>query len=236
MHLHYLEFKFSSASDRWEAFKGIGRPAVNFENLDQLIFGKAMGTGSGNGFSVIPSFSKYAFLVGFKSDSVNKQAVWDSKTFCQYKERAESFLHVIGKPVKSHGKWEGDNPFDVGELNFDSSRPIAVITRATIRTRKLLEFWSNVPKTSRFMFNHPAALYQTGIGEYPLFMQATFSIWKSRKELFEAAYSNTVHGEIVKKTRERNWYKEELFAEFSIEHLENSGSFYPSELNSITQV
>ncbi len=233
MHLHYLEFKFSSAADKWEAFKNIGRPAVNFENLDDLVFGRAMGTGSGNGFSVIPSFSKYGFLVGFKSDSIKKETVWNSDAFSRYKERADSFLHLIGKPVKSHGKWEGENPFNTAALDFDSSKPIAVITRATIRTRKLLDFWRNVPKTSRFMFNHPAALYQTGIGEYPVFMQATFSIWKSRKELFDAAYSNTVHGEIVKKTRERNWYKEELFAEFSIEHLEKTGDYYPSELNNI---
>jgi hypothetical protein len=235
MQLHYLEFKFSSNRDKWEAFKNLGRSAVHFEGFQNLVFGKAMGTGSGNGFSVIPSISKYGFITCFNTQKADRQAIWESPVFSAYRDRADSYFHMVGKPIKSHGKWEGENPFEGHELKADPGKPVAVITRATIRTRRLVEFWRNVPKTSKFMFNHPAAIYQTGIGEYPLFMQATFSIWKSRKKLVEAAYSDTVHGEIVKKTRARNWYKEELFAEFSLDYAEKSGAYYPDELNCLTQ-
>jgi len=233
MYLHYLEFKFSSGQDKWEAFKNLGRPEIHFKDFENLRFAKAMGTGSGNGFSIVPSFSKYGFLLVFESEKLNFKSVWDAKIFNDYKAACDSFLHVAGRPVKSHGKWDGRNPFESAHINHDPSLPIAVLTRATIRIKRLLEFWRHVPKTSRFMFNHPAALYQTGIGEYPLLMQATFSLWESKKALIEAAYSDNVHGKIVKKTRARNWYKEELFAEFSVESIEQSGSYYPKTLSSI---
>jgi len=233
MHLHYLEFKFSSAKHKWTAFKNLGRPEIHFSDLKNVSFGKAMGTGSGNGFSVIPSLSKYGFLVLLESDEHDFNSVWNAQVFSEYRQNCHSFLHVMGRPLKAHGKWNGEEPFNDIHRTPDPQLPIAVLTRATIRGKRLLEFWRNVPKTSKFMFNHPAALYQTGIGEYPLFMQATFSIWKSRKALVEAAYSDTVHGEIVKKTRERNWYKEELFAEFSIDRVEQSGTFYPEQLSSL---
>jgi hypothetical protein len=54
-------------------------------------------------------------------------------------------------------------------------------------------------------------------------MQATFSIWENLKRLKETAYTNTPHAEVVKMTRERNWYKEELFAEFAIGGLSIKG-------------
>jgi len=236
MQLHYLEFKFSSNQDKWEAFKNLGRPDIHFEGFRDLVFGKAMGTGSGNGFSIIPSLSKYGFITCLDAKSSDSQTIWNSPVFSAYRKKSDSYFHMVGKPVKSHGNWEGKNPFKGHQQKTDPEKPIAVITRATIRTQRLIEFWRNVPKTSKFMFNHPAAIYQTGIGEYPLFMQATFSVWKSRKLLVEAAYSDTVHGEIVKKTRQRNWYKEELFAEFSVDYAEKSGSYYPDELNSLTQL
>jgi len=234
MYLHYLEFKFSAGSNKWQAFKNLGRPEAHFKNLTDLSFGKAMGTGSGNGFSVIPSLSKYGFILGFETDAQDVDCVWKSPVFAEYRETCESHLHMVGRPLKSHGNWNGQNPFGKAQVKPDPTAPVAVITRATIRPKRLIEFWLNVPKTSKFMFNHPAALYQTGIGEYPLFMQATFSLWKSRELLLDAAYSDTVHGEIVKKTRDRNWYKEELFAEFSVDYIKKEGSYYPEELNSIT--
>jgi len=101
--------------------------------------------------------------------------------------------------------------------------PLAVITRATINTKSLFDFWRNVPKVASFMHSAPA-LHQIGIGEYPIFMQATFSIWESIESLRDTAYKDTVHAEAIRKTRERGWYKEELFSEFDIVGLSARGS------------
>ena len=45
-------------------------------------------------------------------------------------------------------------------------------------------------------------------------MQATFSLWSNAEAMMNYAYKNPKHAEMVKKTRELNWYSEELFARF----------------------
>ena len=50
----------------------------------------------------------------------------------------------------------------------------------------------------------------------PFIQQATFSIWENIESVTDFAYKNKNHAEIVKKTRQRNWYKEDLFARFEI--------------------
>ena len=55
-----------------------------------------------------------------------------------------------------------------------------------------------------------------GIGEAPFFMQATFSVWDSLEDVKNFAYRDKEHAEVIKKTRQENWYTEELFARFKI--------------------
>jgi hypothetical protein len=63
-----------------------------------------------------------------------------------------------------------------------------------------------------------------GIGEAPFFMQATFSIWESVDDVVAFAYKDAEHAEVVKLTRDENWYSEELFARFII--IEVSGNLF----------
>lgn len=184
-----------------------------------------MGTGSGSGFSIWPDFKRYAILSFFESERSARDFVKNDEKLSWYRENSEQHLQVLLIPFKGHGSWAGEVPFEYDESVLSNSEPLAVITRATINTKALPDFWRNVPKVSAFMHSAPA-LHQIGIGEYPIFMQATFSIWENLKSLKETAYSNTPHAEVVKKTRERNWYKEELFAEFAIRSLSANGQKY----------
>jgi heme-degrading monooxygenase HmoA len=47
-------------------------------------------------------------------------------------------------------------------------------------------------------------------------MQATFSLWDSGKAMQDFAYKSKYHKEVVQLTRDRNWYKEEMFARFQV--------------------
>jgi hypothetical protein len=69
-------------------------------------------------------------------------------------------------------------------------------------------------------------LHRIGIGEYPLFMQATFSIWTDKEKLMDAAYKNTAHAEAVRLTRARNWYAEEMFTQFEVLSMSRKGTDY----------
>jgi hypothetical protein len=57
-------------------------------------------------------------------------------------------------------------------------------------------------------------IFAKGIGELPIVQQATFSLWRSKQEMTAYAYRDKHHTEVIKKTRELGWYKEELFAQF----------------------
>jgi hypothetical protein len=57
-------------------------------------------------------------------------------------------------------------------------------------------------------------IYTKGIGEAPLVQMATFSIWESLDALKNFAYTSPEHKEAIRKTRQIDWYKEEMFARF----------------------
>jgi heme-degrading monooxygenase HmoA len=52
------------------------------------------------------------------------------------------------------------------------------------------------------------------VGELPLIYQATLSIWETQEHMRAYAYKNPQHLEAIKKTKELNWYSEELFGRF----------------------
>ena len=58
--------------------------------------------------------------------------------------------------------------------------------------------------------------FSKGFGEWPIFILATFSVWDSLEHMKAYAYENPSHAAMVKKTRELNWYKEELFSRFVV--------------------
>jgi heme-degrading monooxygenase HmoA len=50
----------------------------------------------------------------------------------------------------------------------------------------------------------------------PLTKQATFSIWESEAEMKAYAYKMRAHQEVIKRTRDENWYSEEMFLRFRL--------------------
>jgi hypothetical protein len=53
------------------------------------------------------------------------------------------------------------------------------------------------------------------MGEWPVGLQGTFSLWESTKALTEFAYAGP-HRDVIKRTPDERWYIEELFARFAV--------------------
>ena len=69
----------------------------------------------------------------------------------------------------------------------------------------------------------PADLHQApglrlalGIGEAPLGLQGTFSVWDSSAALNAFAYDRAPHAAVVTRTAQEGWYAEELFARLAL--------------------
>ena len=176
-------------------------------------FWKLLGSGKNGTFDLSPDWQQWGLL-----------AVWDGREdfdrFCK-----KSFIStwwdtlttekwtMLCEPLQSHGKWDGKQPF--GNFNItDYSGPVAVLTRATIRLNKLSGFWSNVDEVANMMTSAPGYINSVGVGEAPVYRQATFSIWESLDNVKAFAYRSREHAEVIKKTRSEDWYSEELFARF----------------------
>ncbi|MFT4686927.1 MAG: hypothetical protein ACJATN_001633 [Neolewinella sp.] len=196
-----------------------------------LRFGRLMGSGAGNGFGLKPNLGVYAF-VGHWDDRAAANLFFTGHEWWQSNEEhlAEQITFYL-EATMTHGEWGGGNPFTPQPDKHDLNAPVAVITRATIRPRKLVDFWRYVPKTSASVFDHPERKLSIGVGEYPVFMQATFSLWTSGKAMRDFAYKSDHHAEVVRLTRERAWYKEEMFTRFRV--LEVVGEWEGADLSEI---
>lgn len=205
-------FRYSGFKNKWHALGRMGRPPIVIDQVDGLSFFKPLGTGSGNGFSIKPDFSTFGFVTVFDSEELAKRFL-KTDTVQEYTKAAKAYSHVLMHTIKSHGQWSKQEPF-TPSIDFDKTKPLAVITRATIKPSLAHKFWRNVPSVSKSMDDYEELIFSKGIGEFPLLMQATFSLWTHAEAMMNYAYQNPKHAEMVRKTRELGWYSEELFARF----------------------
>lgn len=205
-------FQYSGFTNKWQALGRMGRPPIVLSQVDGLSFFKPLGTGSGNGFSIKPDFSTFGFVAVFDTEEMARDFL-NGNLIKEYTRTAKSYSHILMHTIKSHGEWSKQNPFE-SSVDFDTSKPLAVITRATIKPKLAHKFWKYVPSVSKSMNDYDALLFSKGIGEFPLLMQATYSLWENAEAMMQYAYQNPKHAEMVKKTRELGWYSEELFARF----------------------
>jgi hypothetical protein len=206
-------FKVETSANKWWAFKQMQLGLIQLKNVPGLSFYKILGSGAKNGFSAIPNFGTYVLLCIWESESHAEIFFTENNFFKEYQERSSEHMTVYMHSAEVHGSWDERQPFQKNaELGMD--KPIIVLTRARIRFRKLLSFWSRVGSVSQSLENYEGLVLSIGVGEWPLIQQATLSIWKTQKEMMDYAYKNPKHREVVMLTRKLNWYKEEMFARF----------------------
>ncbi|MDQ3557266.1 MAG: hypothetical protein M3409_10905 [Gemmatimonadota bacterium] len=183
-----------------------------------LRFAKLMGSGSGIGFNARPDPSLWALFAVWESPDDWVRFRDESMVMRQYRERGEEIYSLLLRPVASHGRWSGCEPF--GTLPDSPTpapdEPLVVLTRAAIRLRRLVHFWSQVPSVDATLRGHPELLLSFGVGEAPWIRQATLSVWRSDAGMRSWAYGSPHHREVVRRTREEGWYTEELFARFRL--------------------
>ena len=215
-------FRYAGLKQQAWAFAQMGLAPGKLAGVKDLRFGRLLGSGGGNGFSLAPNWGVYAFLGHWEDRSAADDFFQRHDWYQTARGRSSERLTVHLLPTMTHGEWGGERPFTADREAYDPTAPVAVITRATIHTRKLPDFWRYVPKTSASVYDHPERLLSIGIGEYPIFMQATFSLWRSGQAMQDFAYKGDHHKEVVGLTRKRGWYKEEMFTRFAVTKTEGT--------------
>lgn len=206
-------FRVASFSNKWWAFSQMQLGKNQLKNVDGLTFFKILGSGAKNGFSAIPNFGTYVLFCVWETER-HAAAFFEFHPFFKaYQNRSSEQFTAYLHSAEAHGSWGGLQPFEKN-AQLNPTQPIVVLTRARIRFRKLLSFWSRVGSVSQSLEGYDGLVLSIGIGEWPLIQQATISIWKTQKEMMDYAYQNPKHREVVALTRQLNWYKEEMFARF----------------------
>ena len=207
---------FHFESNKFWAFKQMVKAKKYFLKNNNLSFFKMLGTGGKGGF-IYPDFNVYSLLCVWKRPELINEFINNSTHSLEIKRKAKKRVDYIMEPIFSNGLWDNINPFKVNKnRNNNEHNKIGVITRGKIKLTKQIDFWLNVSSASDAIKNADGVEFYKGIGELPLLSQATFSVWKNHKSISDFAYKNKAHSEIIKKTRDRNWYSEDLFARFEI--------------------
>lgn len=178
-------------------------------------FWKLLGSGRNGTFDLQPDWQQWGLLAVW--DNMEDYERFAGKSFVSswWKRLGSEQFTVLCTPITSHGKWDGKEPFGKPQ-GKDNGGPIAVLTRATIKFSRLKNFWSHVDEVANLMTTAPGYITSIGVGEAPVYRQATFSVWESLEQMKSFAYRSREHAEVIKKTRSEGWYSEELFARFSI--------------------
>jgi len=183
------------------------------KRLSGVSFVKLLGTGKGESFTPKDADPyRWGVLVTIEQDDLDN--LDESKVIRSWQRIAKKEYRVVLKPISVHGLWSGKQPFEVEK--FDWSGKIAAITRARIVWRKNLVFWRAVPPVTISLHQSPGLINAIGIGEAPIGLQGTFSLWESAAHLREFAYKGQAHTQAIKATEENKWYSEELFSRFAV--------------------
>jgi hypothetical protein len=186
--------------------------------LDKNVsFHKSLGTGKGETFT--PSDAN-ALQWGLIASVEDIEKIDNSFVIKRWRRISVSEYRAVLEPISSHGQWAGKEPFVATAKDWDGA--VAAVTRARIKWSQNFRFWRSVPPVTVSLKSAPGLIAAIGIGEAPIGLQGTFSLWESAAAIREFAYKGAAHQKAIADTTTYKWYSEELFARFAV--LDQRGS------------
>jgi hypothetical protein len=203
----------TSAVPRALVRMGLDRSAVR--RLPGASFAKLLGTGSGRTFTPRDADPHHWGVLVCWSDPDGPARFERSPAYLGWHRIADEECRFLLRPLASRGEWAGRAPFG-DPLPHRWDGPVAAVTRARIKTAQWRRFWSAVPPVSGDLRQVDGLRLAIGVGEAPVGLQGTFSVWESNAALTTFAHRRSPHIEVMRRTHEVGWYAEELFARFAL--------------------
>ena len=192
-----------------------------------ISFAKLLGAGKGETFTPRDAdINRWGFLVVLEEKHL--EALDNSTIVKKWRRISTSEYRILLDPISSHGKWSKREPFKIRD-DVSTNGRIAAITRARIKASHTSRFFSSVPPVTASLHGSAGLIAAIGIGEAPIGLQGTFSLWNSAADLRTFAYKGQAHTKAIADTEKFQWYAEELFARFSVR--EERGSMVDKRSN-----
>jgi len=180
----------------------------------EVLFAKFLGTGDGRTFAPRDAdWRHWAVLVCWRTEPAAARCA-----ACQegWERISLEGLRLRLRPLASKGRWSRRAPFgDPGRRPYIEG-PVAAITRARLAPGRARRFRQAVPDVAAPLANHDGLLLALGIGELPVGLQGTLSLWSSTDALERFAYGESAHREAARRSSRQRWFAEELFARFAV--------------------
>jgi hypothetical protein len=208
------------------AFLSMAIDRMRSRKFTGISFSKLLGTGSGQTFTPSDAvLTRWGMVVAIDENRI--EAFDQSSIISNWRKRSTSEFRTVLSPLSSHGLWAKKNPFDFIAPLSNPDAQIAALTRARIKWNKNFIFWKSVPPVVIDLHSNPGLHAAIGIGEAPIGLQGTFSLWKSASALRDFAYKGKAHQVAIAQTQSIGWYSEELFARFEVLALRGEITTHP---------
>ncbi|MBD0860573.1 monooxygenase [Gordonia sp. zg691] len=186
-----------------------------------LRFAKLLGTGTAQTFTLESADLRHWAALTVWHDDAAALAADRSRLFRGWQDSSTEELRVTMRPLRSKGRWSRVEPFGsppphAAELGRKWAGPVAALTRARLRPTTMMSFWRAVPPVASELADARGNRLALGVGELPIGVQGTFSVWDSARDLTDFAYRSPAHVSAVRRTAPARWYAEELFARFAV--------------------
>ena len=182
-----------------------------------VTFAKMLGCGKGETFTPTDADpTRWGCLVVIPENQLSE--LDDSRTIRAWRKKSVSEFRVVLDPIASTGMWSKQKPFEPSApANFQGQ--VVAVTRARIKANQTMRFFKSVPPVTASLHSSPGLISTIGIGEAPIGLQGTFSLWESMQAIKDFAYKGAAHQKAIAQTSEFDWYAEELFARFAVREI-----------------
>jgi heme-degrading monooxygenase HmoA len=206
------------------ALARLGTDRLHLRATPGLRFARLLGTGSGASATGVDLARSALFAVWDSAEALAAFADgdgWFGARAARVRARGGEVYTVTLELLSGHGRWGGRDvladlrPRRLPEEGRPQGEgPVAVLTRATVRPTRWHRFRGSRPPVSDELAAASGLRAAVAIGEAPIGLQATFSLWADGAAVTAFARSPR-HRDVVRRTRGEQWYGEELFARFA---------------------
>jgi len=201
---------------RWanalQGMNALARTRFALRGVDGLEFWRVLGTGKGDDTSPSADLSRTALFLTWRNEDALHNFMREHSVARQMAEASEHW-QVKLRSAGGMGSWKG-NAIPEMLVRGSDAGPIAIITRAHVHARSWRAFGKAGFPVDRSLKTASGLLGVVGIGEAPIGMLGTFSLWRSVNDMKQWAYESPQHQEVMRRTRDERWYGEEMFARF----------------------
>lgn len=194
------------------AMSRLGTDRLLLPRVEGLAFWRLLGTGKRDRTDGGAEPRRTAMFLVWDDESALDRFLAEHRIAARWR-RAEEHWTVRLRSLGGHGTWRGFDPLD-GLEPGTADGPVAIITRADVRRRSWKEFGAASKVVDDELHRAAGLIDVVGIGEAPVGRLATFSLWETLAAARAFAYTMPDHVEVVRQTRDGDWYAEEMFARF----------------------